>query len=297
MEDEFYHFYLCLPENLQKTLDKLGINNFDDLFGYAVLRGVDLVKLEKFIDSNNEEGIISVFEDLLNDKDNSLMNHTLSSEYEEYDPLRLPVNCIISEKPQELHLRVKLNDAPTPVWREILVPSNVTLEFFAFVINCVMGWEGIHMHKFKTNDAQYKNTECLRMDREMNFGFGRILTMDSNVFPISNFFTEKKDKIYYEYDFGDSWEHVIWLKGIREYAPDEVPTLKVIKGKGQCPPEDCGGVGGYAELLYILAKKRKTRDDKDRLEWYGIDKWWDAEFFDIEYAQEELNLLWEEALS
>ncbi|MBE6319147.1 MAG: plasmid pRiA4b ORF-3 family protein [Bacteroidales bacterium] len=122
------------------------------------------------------------------------------------------------------------------------------------------------------------------------------MALDANKYPISFLLREKKDRIKYEYDFGDGWEHEVWLKGIREYEPSEQPCLKVVKGVGECPPEDCGGVWGYAELLEILKKKRKSKDDKERLEWYCMDLDYDPDEFDIEYHQDLLDDIWEEAI-
>ena len=57
-------------------------------------------------------------------------------------------------------------------------------------------------------------------------------------------------------------------KEIREYAPSETSDVIELKGKGACPPEDCGGVWGCEDLLRIHAKKRRSKEDKERLQWY-----------------------------
>jgi hypothetical protein len=40
-------------------------------------------------------------------------------------------------------------------------------------------------------------------------------------------------------------------------------------GRRACPPEDCGGVWGYRDLLEILAHPGHP-DHPDRLEWLGL---------------------------
>ena len=102
----------------------------------------------------------------------------------------------------------------------------------------------------------------------------------------------KGDRLKFEYDFGDSWTHDLWVKGAREYAPDEEPAIKLLKAHGKCPPEDCGGVWGYAELLELNKKKRKTARDRERLEWYDIPKDFDPETCDLEWLQEDVEDLW-----
>ncbi|MCU0857803.1 MAG: plasmid pRiA4b ORF-3 family protein [Pontiellaceae bacterium] len=62
---------------------------------------------------------------------------------------------------------------------------------------------------------------------------------------------KEKDKLIYEYDFGDSWEHGILLK--KNLNPDGVKNDPACTGgKRACPPEDCGGSGGYYRPLDIL---------------------------------------------
>lgn len=72
----------------------------------------------------------------------------------------------------------------------------------------------------------------------------------------------------YEYDFGDSWMHEIKLEkilpggGTKKYP-------RLLGGEMACPPEDCGGIGGYYHLLEILANP-KDEEHCDMLEWLGI---------------------------
>lgn len=297
MGKDFIKFYKQLPQEHQQMLDNFGISSFEDMLGLAVMMGVDLDKLYDSMEDGSLASGKMKFEELLTDTNIPSMSMSKGSTHENDDPFAFPENCFRDEKPHELHLRIKLLNAPLPIWREIKVPSNITLEFFAFIINHVMGWNNTHLHSFTAKGIGYKNTVCLKMDREMDFGFRVPLSLDTNVFPISNFFKEKKDRIKYEYDFGDSWEHEIWLKGTREYNPEEEPMIKVHKGSGACPPEDCGGIWGYSEILRIRTKTRKTKDEKERLEWYGIEKDFDPVYFDMDETQDELEDLWQYALS
>lgn len=70
----------------------------------------------------------------------------------------------------------------------------------------------------------------------------------------------------YTYDMGDDWEHdITWLKDIEDY-PDDFP--KVLKFSGDCPPEDCGGIYGYYELMGVLDDPDYP-DHEDIVEWLG----------------------------
>lgn len=96
----------------------------------------------------------------------------------------------------------------------------------------------------------------------------------------------------YVYDFGDYWDHKIQLEKI---LPREkgVNYPICIKGKRASPPEDCGGVWGYEELLEII----KDPDHEETMEWLGED--FDPEHFDPkeivfddpdEYLEDEIRL-------
>ena len=58
-----------------------------------------------------------------------------------------------------------------------------------------------------------------------------------------------------------------------------------MKGKQACPPEDCSGPWGYAELLEILADPTHP-EYKERCEW--LSEGFDAEEFDIECVNTNL---------
>lgn len=69
------------------------------------------------------------------------------------------------------------------------------------------------------------------------------------------------------------------------------PVVKLLKAHGECPHEDCGGVWEYAELLEL--NKRKSAEDRERLEWYDIPKDYDPEYCDLEWLQEDFEDLWQ----
>ncbi|MGH3275036.1 MAG: plasmid pRiA4b ORF-3 family protein, partial [Streptosporangiaceae bacterium] len=48
------------------------------------------------------------------------------------------------------------------------------------------------------------------------------------------------DVLFYEYDFGDSWEHVIKLEAVLPRAAS-APQAACTDGRRPGPPEDCGG--------------------------------------------------------
>lgn len=93
-----------------------------------------------------------------------------------------------------------------------------------------------------------------------------------------------RDRLTYEYDFGDSWEHEILLERVSEEQPD-ARYPRVIGGKRACPPEDVGGFPGYAEFRDVIGNPQHE-EYATMLEWVGGP--FDAEHFDVISANDRL---------
>lgn len=78
-----------------------------------------------------------------------------------------------------------------------------------------------------------------------------------------------RSKITYTYDFGDDWEHGIVVEKVLEPARSATPP-RCIGGRRAAPPDDCGGMWGYAELEEILGDPAHP-EHEDRLDWLGLD--------------------------
>ena len=73
----------------------------------------------------------------------------------------------------------------------------------------------------------------------------------------------------YRYDYGDDWEHVVEVEDVT--GPDRRLTYPLcVGGARACPPEDCGGAGGYENLLGVLASPEHGEHD-EMLTWVGGD--------------------------
>lgn len=303
-DKDYYDFYQQLPKEQQEMLDAFGISSFTDLMGLSTMLGLDVNKIIEHDMKHPEQGVedLPPVEVFMMKEDNPLYHSAFQywneEDDEEDDPFLLPEHIFIGDNPVEYHIRVKLNNAPLPIWRELKVPSNITLEVFHFIIMEAMGWKNRHLHLFRKGDIIFKNTACINEDKNMGFiGIGSKQVEDTNDYALSQLLEKKGDRMKYEYDFGDSWEHEFWLKGIREYSPEERPWPIILKCKGACPPEDCGGVWGYEELLRIHAKKRRTKEEKERLKWYHMyDSYFNPEERDPEIAQMFMDELWEELI-
>ncbi|MGX9445718.1 plasmid pRiA4b ORF-3 family protein (plasmid) [Nitrobacteraceae bacterium UC4446_H13] len=68
----------------------------------------------------------------------------------------------------------------------------------------------------------------------------------------------------YLYDFGDGWDHVIKLeKWFDDTSMEGLPLL--LDAAGRCPPEDVGGVPGYAEYLEAIGDPNHPEHESMRI--------------------------------
>ncbi len=280
------------PED-KKFLELLGVESAEGFLNAIGALGLDENEIFQLIASGKTEKDLNV-EDVLSDAfydddDEKNEDEDYDVEYDDdygFPPL-IPEGLFLpARKVQEYHIRIKLNGTSVKIWRELKVPSNMSMELLAYVLIEAMGWDNEHHHEFYCHRGReivyYKSGRMLKKEDDFFMPFDSY-SYNSDKTPLSKVLGEKGKRIKFEYDFGDSWIHDVWTKGIRDYEPDEEPRVTLLKGQGQCPPEDCGGVWGYEELLELVKKKRKTQDDKERLEWYFIDdKTYDPDEFDLE---------------
>ena len=176
------------------------------------------------------------------------------------------------------------NISKPPVWRKIIIPADFTFQRFHDVIQTVFGWEDYHLFEFQ--DKEYQCTIRIAVPFEDDFDFD-VNTLDASKVRLSDLFIGNFRKLLYVYDFGDNWVHEITLEKIFD---DKRKEAFCLSGKGNCPPEDCGGIWGYENLLELharrAARKRISADDRERLEWYGMDLDFDPEWLSLEECRE-----------
>ena len=179
--------------------------------------------------------------------------------------------------------KIALQGTEPPVWRRLLVPGNATLSWFHAVIQVAMGWTNSHLHHFLIGKARYVDP---RYDEDM--GFGEEPDCDETKTTLAEVVPSKGAHFVYEYDFGDSWQHKIVVEKILSGGGIDVTHAECVDGARACPPEDCGGVWGYANLLKIL-KDKKHPEHRTMKEWLGRPL--DPEFFDREHTNRWLRKL------
>jgi hypothetical protein len=173
-------------------------------------------------------------------------------------------------------LKVTLRDSRPPIWRRILVPGDVRLDALHHILQAAMGWHDSHLHAFEIGGEQYgvqdPDLDMLDMEDERRVRLDRAVP-------------EAGGRFSYEYDFGDSWDHQILVEKI--LPPEPGMTLpRCLTGRRACPPEDCGGIWGYAAMVEALADP-KHKDHKSARRWVG--KSFDPEAFSCEEIDSRLK--------
>lgn len=167
-------------------------------------------------------------------------------------------------------IKVTLKDSKPPIWRRVLVSDSISLHRLHTILQIVMGWTNSHLHQFIINGEYYG-------EPEEEDGYSEELKNEKR-YHLNQFVERKGFKFIYEYDFGDSWEHVVHVEAILPVEKGKQYPV-CLEGKRACPLEDIGGVWGYDDFLKALAAPKHPEHD-DIVEELGED--FDPEFFDME---------------
>ncbi len=178
-------------------------------------------------------------------------------------------------------LKITISGSNPTIWRRFLVDSEINLYKLHNIIQIVMGWTDSHLHHYRENNVFYGTPQP---DPGWDFN-SKFKTVDERKYKINQILTRPKMKILYEYDFGDSWWHELVLEKILE-NDNKVKTPICLDGAMACPPEDCGGIGGYYNMLEII-KNPDDSEYKDMIDW--LDDEFDPEKFDLEAINKKLK--------
>jgi hypothetical protein len=170
-------------------------------------------------------------------------------------------------------LQVVLLGTQPPLWRRLQVPGNASLDWLHAVLQVAIGWTNSHLHQFRMGEDCYSDTRHHFAEFEDDPEI-----LEEREFTLQQMAPRKQEAFGYEYDFGDSWQHGITVEKILPGNRTSSRTAVCIDGARACPPEDCGGIGGFADLLKIL-KSRKHPEHKSMKEWLG--RPFDADAFSV----------------
>jgi len=190
------------------------------------------------------------------------------------------------KKKKIYEIRISLKHSKPRIYRKIQINSNTELKDLYMYILTLFGWSGGHLHQYETNDGLFYSD---KKDFEGYFDCDDI--RDYKNVKISKFLKNVKDDLLLIYDFGDDWLHEIRLDKIFDYVSEDEFKQVCIDGKMASPPEDCGGLYGYYDLLETLSDEN-NEEHKDMMEWMeecGYENFNENEFY-IESINDTLNM-------
>ena len=136
---------------------------------------------------------------------------------------------------QVYQLKITLWGSRPQVWRHVLVAEETTLHQLHWIIQGAMGWTNSHLHQFIIGGDYYSQAEW-------GLGDSGNEVHDERKATLRQLALRPRESFGYEYDFGDSWAHIIRVeKLVPAQAGVRYPVC--VDGKRACPPEDCGGCG------------------------------------------------------
>lgn len=183
-----------------------------------------------------------------------------------------------------LQLKIMLKGSKPPVWRRLLVRSDLTLAQLHRVMQTSFEWTDYHLHEFRVGG--YNGTVYGPVGPE--FDFGDPMPLDEAAVTLGRILTEEKDKMDYIYDFGDDWDHAITVEKVLPNE-DGVPAVRCTGGRGAGPAEDSGGVWGWQGVVEAVNDPSHTEHAEYR-DWLGLapGESLDPKAFDKDELNEEL---------
>ncbi len=183
-----------------------------------------------------------------------------------------------------LQLKIMLKGSKPPVWRRLLVRSDLTLAEFHHVMQMSFEWMDSHLHEFRVGG--YDGTAYGPVGPQ--FDFGDPMPLDEAAVTLGAILSEENDKMDYIYDFGDNWQHAVTVEKVLPHDAG-VPAVRCNGGRGAGPEEDSGGVWGW-ESMVEAANDPSYKEHAEYRQWLGLapGEKLDPKEFDKDELNEEL---------
>lgn len=193
-----------------------------------------------------------------------------------------------SSQVQVYQFHILLLQISPAVWRRVLVRSDSSLADLHYIIQIVIGWEDVHLHRFLCHGKVYGINKP-----------GVLFDHNPAKTRLSDLHLRPKERFIYEYDFSDSWQHQLRVEQILPLDPRAAYPL-CMAGARQAPPEDCGGAWQFMERRQLAPGRLARRlyevleDPQDNLrehlaELRELVYWQQAHMFDRRAANRELR--------
>jgi len=184
-----------------------------------------------------------------------------------------------SDTAQDLYqLKITLLGTKPPIWRRLVVPATITMAKLHDVLQTAMGWHDCHMHQFCAGDRLIGKPD------PDDFASGMPPVENERTIKLNGVLRNPGAKMIYTYDFGDNWEHAVALEKRLPLLLDINHPI-CIDGKLACPPDDCGGIPGFYNLLDALADPNHEQHE-ELCDWIGDE--FDPQAFSVDTVNQKL---------
>lgn len=164
-------------------------------------------------------------------------------------------------------LKLTLTDSEPAIWRRLLVSAGTSLEELHRIVQIAMGWQNLSNYHYRIG-KQRSDTEPFLLEM-----------------PLNEIVRDDLVQFCYVYDLRDGWFHTIEVEMVLPADPQgHYPHC--VTGELRCPPEGCGGIWGYNELLEILDD---PSDPQHLARWDEVGGDFDPENFDLGIVNVQLH--------
>jgi hypothetical protein len=195
-------------------------------------------------------------------------------------------------QPEQMRLKITLLESKPKIWRRVEVNSGLTLHELHYVIQCVFEWDDDHLYHFLvppggklTRKAMREATRYHVLPPDPVFGDEFESDRPADETMLGQVFTGDCKQIVYEYDFGDSWQHLVKLEK-RTPGGDQEHLPVCLAGENAAPLDDMGGIYGYYEWLEAMQNPGHGMHAQ-AVEWLGAD--FDPARFDLHEVNKRLS--------
>lgn len=148
-----------------------------------------------------------------------------------------------------LTVRAELDESSPPIWRELEVRDQLTLDILHEILQVAFGWEDRHLHRFSVGGRPFDDHAIPFLCRsDIEDGEEG---QPEHRFSIRSTLTGRDARLHYLYDYGDAWQVTLTLVSERDASPGD-PVIRATAGEGAAPPDDSGGLVDGAPLAHVI---------------------------------------------
>lgn len=192
-----------------------------------------------------------------------------------------------SVEPSTLTLRVDVDNTKPPVWRRLVLHGDLMLDEVHAVLQAAFGWQDYHLHRFWPGpDKRIWTGPSFVTEFDLEEGEEGILESEVR---LDQVLRSPGDRLFYTYDFGDSWTHTLRLEAVGLLERESPPAV-CTGGRMAGPLEDCGGPHGHNDLVTAYLKD-PTLSGLDEGERAWLPPGWDPTDFATDEVAQRLSLI------